>query len=155
MAGIEYYVIDSITSIVDSVVVVEEGTDMGVLYPGKIIEPVTLADGIRRAHIGCLFHDSKYWSLYLDTTVIVTTLSQFAFRSLFTDAERIQIDNFATDDVISIDDKKILLSLIKSFDSAQTIDLTNSMIINGLAKLVDVGYLTDVRRTSILNNEIL
>jgi hypothetical protein len=150
----EYYVIDS-SSVVESVVVVEDGADMGVLYPGKTVVEVMQGVGVKRAYAGCLYSDSKFWAPYLDMNVEVPKLTHFEFRELFTDAELVDIDNFATDDVLSVEDKKSLTSLTKSFDSAMVIDLSNAKIIGGLGKLVDVDYLTSERRDAILNNEVV
>lgn len=150
----EYYIINP-TGIVESVVVVEDGADTGSLYPGKTVIEVSQDVGVKRAYAGCLYSGGKFWAPYLDMEVENPKLTHFEFRSLFTDAELIQIDNYFTDVSLSEEDSKAIRSLTKSFESAIVIELENSMIINGLAKLVDVGYLTSERRDSILNNEVV
>jgi len=79
-----------------------------------------------------------------------TVFTKYQFRSRFTLAELVAIDNFASSTTLSDVHKATLNTITKNFDVADSIDVTNSATIQGVEYLVTAGLLTQDRATEIL-----
>ena len=79
-----------------------------------------------------------------------TVFTKYQFRSRFTLAELVAIDNFASSTTLSDVHKATLNTITKNFDVADSIDITNSATIQGVEYLVTAGLLTQDRATEIL-----
>lgn len=79
-----------------------------------------------------------------------TVFTKYQFRSRFTLAELVAIDNFASSSTLTDVQKATLNTITKNFDVAESIDITNSATIQGVEYLVTAGLLTQDRATEIL-----
>ena len=79
-----------------------------------------------------------------------TVFTKYQFRSRFTLAELVAMDNFATSSTLTDVQKATLNTITKNFDLADNIDITNSATIQGVEYLVSAGILTQDRATEIL-----
>ena len=79
-----------------------------------------------------------------------TVFTKYQFRSRFTLAELVAMDNFASSSTLTDVQKATLNTITKNFDLADNIDITNSATIQGVEYLVSAGILTQDRATEIL-----
>jgi len=77
-------------------------------------------------------------------------MTKYHFRSRFTLAKLVALDNFASSTTLSDVHKATLNTITKNFDAADSIDITNSATIQGVEYLVTAGLLTQDRATEIL-----
>ena len=77
-------------------------------------------------------------------------MTKYQFRSRFTLAELVAMDNFASSSTLTDVQKATLNTITKNFDLADNIDITNSATIQGVEYLVSAGILTQDRATEIL-----
>ena len=81
-----------------------------------------------------------------------TKLSKYAFRKRFTLDELMKFDNpelFVPD--MTPEQKAMARTLLKSFELANDIDLTDQNLIYGLSLMVSLGLLTSERKAQILD----
>lgn len=80
-----------------------------------------------------------------------TVFTKFGFRSRFTLDELVGVDNFASNSSLSDQQKAMLNTITKSFDAAESIDLTNQATIQGVNYLATCGLITAERAAQILD----
>jgi len=81
------------------------------------------------------------------------TLSKFAFRSLFTLAEQIAIDNHASNTALTADQQATVTTLLVNFSIADTITLTDPMTVMGVNYIASLGLITSDRAAAILADQ--
>ncbi len=81
---------------------------------------------------------------------LATSLSKFAFRSLFTLTELIGIDNYAVSTTLTAAQKAPITTILANFAAAESITLGDPMTIQGIEYLVSVGLLTQARANQVL-----
>jgi hypothetical protein len=147
-----FCIINPDTNIVEQIVVVDE-TQVGLLYPYRLI--IAMSDDINqpRYYPGCLYHNDKFWAPFTVVSPSDVSLSHYQFRELFTYEEMVRVDNFNTDSNLSLENKKVLYSFVKTLESTMSISLSNQYLIDGLNFLVSIGYITESRRLQIMNME--
>lgn len=79
-----------------------------------------------------------------------TVFTKYQFRSRFTLAELVATDNFASSSTLTDVQKATLNTITKNFETAESIDITNSATIQGVEYLVTAGLLTQDRAIIIL-----
>ena len=77
-------------------------------------------------------------------------LTKLEFRKLFTSPEMIAIDNYASNDNITVENKQALQTISKNFDAATSIDLDDQLTIEGVKFFEQVGLLKAGRAAEIL-----
>jgi hypothetical protein len=77
-------------------------------------------------------------------------LTKLQFRSLFTLAELVAIDNYNTSSSLSTEQKAMLQTIMKNFEAAEDISLANGVLQQGVHYLVSAGLLTAARAATIL-----
>ena len=83
-----------------------------------------------------------------------TVFTKFEFRSRFTFAELVAVDNYATSSTLTDQQKATLNTVIKNFDSAQDVDVTHASTIQGVEYLVQCNLITSQRAAIILAGEV-
>jgi hypothetical protein len=79
-------------------------------------------------------------------THIITRLE---FRNLFTIFEKIRLDNYATDPVLTAQQKAIVCTLMQDFSASTYIDLCRPDTQSALSYLTSIGILTPDRLATI------
>ena len=156
MAIKEYYAIDPVTNLVVLVTSCEEA-DAAALYPNyTLIEVQPLSPGVRKYAPGALYLNGKFW---YDPTVMGTTApaarrwTRLEFRRLFTNDELVRLDNYESDELLPIEAKKQLTTFTIHLSYSTEVILTDPLIALGMGFLVGIGYLSEDRKTAILNGD--
>jgi hypothetical protein len=90
----------------------------------------------------------------LDLWITNNSLSQFQFRQLFTQAERIAIDNSSSSTAIPAQAKAVLVTVMKDLESAAAIQLSNPQVAAGLGFMASLGLISSARIPQILSNTV-
>lgn len=92
----------------------------------------------------------------IDATVSTptpVTLTKFQFRSLFTFAELVAVDNFAANANLTADQKATLTTIMANFAAAEDITLSDPATQQGVDYLATSGLITTERAAAILANQ--
>lgn len=85
------------------------------------------------------------------TIIIRPILSKYQFRKLFTQAERIAIDNFEYNDALTLEQKAALHTLTLDFNAATVVDLNLPDTQAAVAYLETIGLLGTGRADQVIN----
>lgn len=86
------------------------------------------------------------------TTVTPITITKFQFRQLFTTAEKVLIDNIATNDAFSAQVKAMINTFMEDLRQSGEVILNSQPVINGVGYLEAVGIIAAGRKERILAN---
>ena len=78
-------------------------------------------------------------------------LSRYAFRSLFTFAEQVAIDNAGANSTLTATQKAYVTTILNNFQVADVITLGDPMTMQGVEFMVSAGFLTQARASQILS----
>jgi hypothetical protein len=84
---------------------------------------------------------------------VLLVISKWAYRNLFTMAERIGIDGFQSNTTLTPAQKAQLATLYQDFAAARHIDLTNPAVISATDLLESLGLIAAGRAAQILANK--
>ena len=87
------------------------------------------------------------------TGTVTIEITKFQFRKLFTTAERIIIDNLATNPAYSDSVKSVVATLLEDIRVSNVVILTSADVVNGVNYLASVGIITTARAKQILANQ--
>jgi len=82
--------------------------------------------------------------------VALVELTKFQFRSLFTFAERVEIDDFANNTNLTTDQKRQLKTLQYDLSIAESINLQDPLTIQGVQLLETLGLIAPGRASQVL-----
>lgn len=148
MANKDYYIVNPTTSIVELVAQVDEAL-VDSIFTGKTIVETTPD---RRFPAGSLYHSGTFWlSGYAGTGSTPTRrLTKLEYRGLFTLAELVKTDNFATDTSLPDEAMRGMVTLMADLAASQEISLDDPRTAAGLDFLISIGYLGAERKAQIL-----
>jgi hypothetical protein len=89
----------------------------------------------------------------LDWWIQCNSLTQYQFRQLFTTAERVGIDNAASNTSISAANRAQLVTVMKDLELSTVVLLSNPQVALGLGFLVQLGLIAPNRPAQILANQ--
>ncbi|HXR75149.1 MAG TPA: hypothetical protein VN737_04180 [Bryobacteraceae bacterium] len=82
-----------------------------------------------------------------------TVFSKFGFRSLFTLSELMGIDNYASNQTLTDDQRATLNTITKNFDVSESIDVTDPATQFGVNYLASAGLISDTRAAIVLRGQ--
>ena len=101
--------------------------------------------------IGWTYENGVFAPPAAPPVLVKTVYSPYGFRSLFTLAELVSIDGYQTSTILTTEQKAVLFTITKNFDSATEIDIQNPNTIQSVDYLANIGLITRERAGQILS----
>lgn len=140
-----------ITQGVVSLVIVADQAFADEHYPGAVrIDLLTPLPGVGWTYSSGAFTAPAIIPPDPPEPVHKTVFTRFEFRQLFTLQELLLLDNYQLSEILTPEQKALMTVSKGNFDSADTIDVTDPVAIQGVSYLAVVGILTPERVAEIL-----
>lgn len=150
MATKSFLLVDKTSNLLTQIVQADETVDVAALYPGSNVVPAPAAvPGTMTPQIGWAFLGGA-WFPPFSAGLATTRLSLAQFRGLFTLAERMKLDGYATDTTLTADQTARMRTLYKDLEAVTALSLSSPTLKEDLDFLVTIGYLAADRETMVL-----